>query len=73
MRALQTQGPDVSSVSGQKRYTIVPPSIHREGIKKSIFENVREAETSGHQDRFQPKQLETVLRKYISVRNDIFA
>jgi len=93
MRTLHAQNPELSSVGGRKRYTIVPPSVHREGNKKTIFANVAEickrmhrqpehvisflfAElgTTGSVDgekrlvikgRFQPKQLENVLRRYI--------
>ncbi|OZJ02067.1 hypothetical protein BZG36_05254 [Bifiguratus adelaidae] len=77
----------------KKRYTIVPPSIHREGNKRTIFANVAdickrmhrspehviqflfsELGTSGSVDgsqrlvikgRFQQKQIENVLRRYI--------
>ncbi|CAG8567154.1 4782_t:CDS:2, partial [Ambispora leptoticha] len=77
----------------KKRYTIVPPSVHREGNKKTIFANVAdickrmhrqpehviqflfaELGTSGSIDgsqrlvikgRFQQKQIENVLRRYI--------
>ncbi|KAL1936613.1 hypothetical protein VTP01DRAFT_747 [Rhizomucor pusillus] len=77
----------------KKRYTIVPPSIHREGNKKTIFANVAdickrlhrqpehviqflfaELGTNGSVDgaqrlvikgRFQQKQIENVLRRYI--------
>ncbi|CAO3643033.1 unnamed protein product [Cunninghamella blakesleeana] len=80
-------------VGEKKKYTIVPPSIHREGNKKTIFANVadiskrlhREPEhviqflfaelgTTGSVDgsqrliikgRFQQKQIESVLRRYI--------
>ncbi|TRM62155.1 domain found in IF2B/IF5-domain-containing protein [Schizophyllum amplum] len=76
-----------------ERYTIAPPSIHREGNKKSIFANVTdickrmhrqpehviqflfaEMGTTGSVDgagrlvikgRFQQKQIENVLRRYI--------
>ncbi|ETW77459.1 hypothetical protein HETIRDRAFT_480114 [Heterobasidion irregulare TC 32-1] len=79
--------------SGGKRYTIAPPSIHREGNKKSIFANISdickrmhrqpehviqylfaELGTTGSVDgsgrlvirgRFQQKQIENVLRRYI--------
>ncbi|KAL0945807.1 hypothetical protein HGRIS_012093 [Hohenbuehelia grisea] len=79
--------------SSSKRYTIAPPSIHREGNKKSIFANVTdickrmhrqpehviqflfaEMGTTGSVDgagrlvikgRFQQKQVENVLRRYI--------
>ncbi|CAJ0746529.1 23277_t:CDS:2 [Entrophospora sp. SA101] len=77
----------------KKRYTIVPPSVHRDGNKKTIFANVSdickrmhrqpehviqflfaELGTSGSIDgmqrlvikgRFQQKQIENVLRRYI--------
>ncbi|MBW0508736.1 hypothetical protein O181_048451 [Austropuccinia psidii MF-1] len=77
----------------KKRYTLAPPSVHREGNKRSIWANVAEickkmhrqpehviqflfAElgTSGSVDgngnlvikgRFQQKQIENVLRRYI--------
>ncbi|KAF8351974.1 domain found in IF2B/IF5-domain-containing protein [Amanita rubescens] len=82
----------LSSTSG-KRYTIAPPSIHREGNKKTIFANIAdickrmhrqpehviqylfaEMGTTGSVDgssrlvikgRFQQKQVENVLRRYI--------
>ncbi|KAG7097746.1 hypothetical protein E1B28_005067 [Marasmius oreades] len=82
----------LSSTSG-KRYTIAPPSIHREGTKKTIFANISdickrmhrqpehviqflfsEMGTNGSVDgegrlvikgRFQQKQVENVLRRYI--------
>lgn len=94
MRTLHAQNPELSA-SGRKRYTIVPPSVHREGNKKTIFANIAEickrmhrqpehvisflfAElgTTGSVDgekrlvikgRFQPKQLENVLRRYIGM------
>ncbi|KAI8968576.1 domain found in IF2B/IF5-domain-containing protein [Mycotypha africana] len=77
----------------KKKYTIVPPSIHREGNKKTIFANIAEISkrlhrpadhviqflfaelgTTGSIDgaqrliikgRFQQKQIENVLRRYI--------
>ncbi|EEB09779.1 translation initiation factor eIF2 beta subunit [Schizosaccharomyces japonicus yFS275] len=81
-------------LAGEKRkYTIVPPSVHREGNKKTIFANINdiskrmhrslehviqflfaELGTSGSVDgssrliikgRFQQKQIENVLRRYI--------
>ncbi|KAF7294968.1 Translation initiation factor [Mycena indigotica] len=80
-------------LSSSKRYTIAPPSIHREGTKKTIFANVTdickrmhrqpehviqflfsEMGTTGSVDgngqlvikgRFQQKQVENVLRRYI--------
>jgi len=92
MRTLQAQNPDLSS-GARKRYTIVPPSVHREGNKKTIFANIveickrmhrqpdhviqfifAELGTTGSVDgekrlvikgRFQPKQIENVLRRYI--------
>ncbi|KAG8919338.1 hypothetical protein FRC02_001725 [Tulasnella sp. 418] len=91
-KTLRAQNPDLSS-HGRKRYTIVPPSVHREGNKKTIFANVgdickrmhrqpehviqflfSELGTTGSVDgaqrlvikgRFQQKQLENVLRRYI--------
>ncbi|KAG8991604.1 hypothetical protein FRB90_001282, partial [Tulasnella sp. 427] len=38
VKTLRAQNPDLSA-GGRKRYTIVPPSIHREGNKKTIFAN----------------------------------
>ncbi|EJD01897.1 uncharacterized protein FOMMEDRAFT_141127 [Fomitiporia mediterranea MF3/22] len=89
---LHAQNPSLLSSAG-KRYTIPPPSVHREGNKKSIFANVNdickrmhrpldhvtqfmfaEMGTTGSLDgssrlvikgRFQQKQLENVLRRYI--------
>ncbi|KAJ7063265.1 eukaryotic translation initiation factor 2 beta [Mycena amicta] len=80
-------------LSSSKRYTIAPPSIHREGTKRTIFANVTdickrmhrqpehviqflfsEMGTTGSVDgngqlvikgRFQQKQVENVLRRYI--------
>ncbi|CDH49020.1 eukaryotic translation initiation factor 2subunit beta [Lichtheimia corymbifera JMRC:FSU:9682] len=77
----------------KKRYTIVPPSIHRDGSKKTVFSNVAdickrlhrqpehviqflfaELGTTGSVDgsqqlvikgRWQQKQIENVLRRYI--------
>lgn len=77
----------------KKKYTIVPPTIQREGNKKTIFANVAEISkrlhrpaehviqflfaelgTTGSIDggqrliikgRFQQKQIENVLRRYI--------
>jgi len=91
-RTLHSQNPDLSSAS-RKRYTIVPPSVFREGNKKTIFANIgdickrmhrqpehviqflfAELGTTGSVDgekrlvikgRFQQKQLENVLRRYI--------
>ncbi|KAG8894700.1 hypothetical protein FRB99_001043, partial [Tulasnella sp. 403] len=39
VKTLRAQNPDLSA-SGRKRYTIVPPSVHREGNKKTIFANI---------------------------------
>lgn len=90
-QVLRAQNPELA---GEKRkYTIVPPSVHRDGNKKTVFANISEickrmhrqpdhviqflfAElgTTGSVDgsqrlvikgRFQPKQLENVLRRYI--------
>ncbi|KAL1744227.1 domain found in IF2B/IF5-domain-containing protein [Schizophyllum fasciatum] len=89
---LHAANPALLSSSG-KRYTIAPPSIHREGNKKTIFANVTdickrmhrqpehviqflfaEMGTTGSVDgagrlvikgRFQQKQIENVLRRYI--------
>jgi len=91
--SLHLANPSLLSASGGKRYTIAPPSIHREGTKKSIFANVSdickkmhrqpehviaflfaELGTNGSVDgagqlvikgRFQQKQIENVLRRYI--------
>ncbi|KAL0063927.1 translation initiation factor eIF-2 beta subunit [Marasmius tenuissimus] len=89
---LHAANPALLSTSA-KRYTIAPPSIHREGNKKSIFANISdickrmhrqpehviqflfsEMGTTGSVDgagrlvikgRFQQKQVENVLRRYI--------
>ncbi|KIJ47362.1 hypothetical protein M422DRAFT_226475 [Sphaerobolus stellatus SS14] len=89
---LHASNPSLLSASG-KRYTIAPPSIAREGTKKSVFTNVTdickrmhrqpdhviqflfsELGTTGSVDgagrlvikgRFQQKQIENVLRRYI--------
>ncbi|GLB39675.1 putative protein with domain present in translation initiation factor eIF2B and eIF5 [Lyophyllum shimeji] len=91
--SLHAANPSLLSSSSQKRYTIAPPSIHREGNKKSIFANISdickkmhrqpehviqflfsEMGTTGSVDgagrlvikgRFQQKQIENVLRRYI--------
>ncbi|KAF7363407.1 Translation initiation factor [Mycena sanguinolenta] len=91
--SLHLANPSLLSTSGGKRYTIAPPSIHREGTKKSVFTNVAdickkmhrqpehviaflfsELGTNGSVDgagqlvikgRFQQKQIENVLRRYI--------
>ncbi|KAI0058479.1 hypothetical protein BV25DRAFT_1909174 [Artomyces pyxidatus] len=90
--SLHASNPSLLTSSG-KRYTIAPPSIHREGNKKSIFANISdickrmhrqpehviqylfaELGTTGSVDgsgrlvirgRFQQKQIENVLRRYI--------
>jgi translation initiation factor 2 subunit 2 len=90
--SLHASNPALLNSAG-KRYTIAPPSIHREGNKKSIFANVTdickrmhrqpehviqflfaEMGTTGSVDgegrlvikgRFQQKQVENVLRRYI--------
>ncbi|KAJ7632579.1 domain found in IF2B/IF5-domain-containing protein [Roridomyces roridus] len=92
-QSLHLANPSLLSSSSGKRYTIAPPSIHREGTKKSIFANVTdickkmhrqpehviaflfsEMGTTGSVDgngqlvikgRFQQKQIENVLRRYI--------
>lgn len=93
--SLHASNPSLLTSTG-KRYTIAPPSIHREGNKKSIFANVTdickrmhrqpehviqflfaEMGTTGSVDgagrlvikgRFQQKQVENVLRRYIGTR-----
>ncbi|KDN43428.1 hypothetical protein K437DRAFT_248459 [Tilletiaria anomala UBC 951] len=90
-KTLRQHNPALSG--DKKKYTIVPPSVQREGSKKTMFANSldickrmhREPEhvysflfaelgTIGNVDgsqrliikgRFQPKQIENVLRKYI--------
>lgn len=80
-------------MSGSKRYTLAPPSIHRDGNKRSVFANIgdicrrmhrqpehvisfmlAEMGTTGSVDgsgrlvirgRFQQKQIENILRRYI--------
>jgi len=89
---LHASNPSLLSASG-KRYTIAPPSIAKEGTKKTVFANVTdickrmhrsadhviaflfaELGTTGSVDgagrlvikgRFQQKQIENVLRRYI--------
>ncbi|PFH48939.1 hypothetical protein AMATHDRAFT_64314 [Amanita thiersii Skay4041] len=91
--SLHAANPSLLSATSGKRYTIAPPSIHREGNKKSIFANLTdickrmhrqpehviqflfaEMGTTGSVDgagrlvikgRFQQKQVENVLRRYI--------
>jgi len=90
-RLLHQQNPALAT--GSRRYTIVPPSVHRDGNKKTVFANIAdickrmhrqpehiiqflfaELGTSGSVDgsqrlvikgRFQQKQIENVLRRYI--------
>ncbi|KAM6501227.1 translation initiation factor [Amanita muscaria] len=90
---LHAANPSLLSSTAGKRYTIAPPSIHREGNKKTIFANISdickrmhrqpehviqylfsEMGTTGSVDgssrlvikgRFQQKQVENVLRRYI--------
>ncbi|KAG6380249.1 eukaryotic translation initiation factor 2 beta [Boletus reticuloceps] len=90
--SLHASNPTLLTSAG-KRYTIAPPQIHREGVRRSIFANVAdickrmhrspehviqflfaEMGTTGSIDgsgrlvikgRFQPKQVENVLRRYI--------
>ncbi|KAG0147562.1 hypothetical protein CROQUDRAFT_76446 [Cronartium quercuum f. sp. fusiforme G11] len=92
-QSLYLSHPSLSIGGTKKRYTLAPPSVHREGNKRSIWANVNEickkmhrghehviqflfAElgTSGSVDgngnlvikgRFQQKQIENVLRRYI--------
>ncbi len=89
---LRENNPELQSDS-KKKYTMVPPSVMREGNKKTIFANITnicsrmrrspehviqflfaELGTSGSVDgssrlvikgKFQQKQLENVLRRYI--------
>lgn len=89
---LHAQYPSLLSSAG-KRYTLAPPSIHRDGNKKTVFANITdiskrmhrplehviqfmlaEMGTTGSVDgafrlvikgRFQQKQVENVLRRYI--------
>ncbi|KAK7207509.1 translational initiation factor 2 beta [Myxozyma melibiosi] len=91
-KILRTNNPELAGERGQ-RYKIPPPSVMREGNKKTIFANLKdisdrmhrpyehvmqflfaELGTSGSVDgnarlvikgRFQQKQLENVLRRYI--------
>ncbi|TFK73134.1 translation initiation factor [Pluteus cervinus] len=91
--SLHAANPSLLSSSSQRRYTIAPPQILREGNKKSIFANVADickrmhrppehviqflfAELGTHgsvdgagrlviKGRFQQKQIENVLRRYI--------
>lgn len=90
--SLHASNPSLLTSAG-KRYTIAPPQILREGVRRSIFANVAdickrmhrspehviqflfaEMGTTGSVDgsgrlvikgRFQPKQVENVLRRYI--------
>jgi len=90
-KILRQNNPDLAGE--KKRYTIVPPSVHRESAKKTVFANIvdickrmhrqpdhviqylfSELGTSGSIDgssrlvikgRFQQKQIENVLKRYI--------
>lgn len=90
---LKENNPDLAGDRTGIKYKIPPPSVGREGNKKSLFSNVKEISdrmhrptehviqflfaelgTSGSVDgsnrlvikgRFQQKQIETVLRRYI--------
>jgi translation initiation factor 2 subunit 2 len=90
---LRENNPDLAGDRTGVKYKIPPPSVGREGNKKSLFSNVKEISdrmhrptehviqflfaelgTSGSVDgsnrlvikgRFQQKQIETVLRRYI--------
>jgi len=90
-KILHEKNPDL--VGEKKRYTIVPPQVHREGSRKTVFFNLveickrmhrqpehviqflfAELGTSGSVDgsqrlvikgRFQQKQIENVLKRYI--------
>ncbi|KAG6333406.1 hypothetical protein ID866_5688 [Astraeus odoratus] len=90
--SLHASNPALLTSAG-KRYTIAPPQILREGVRRSIFANIAdickrmhrapdhvtqflfaEMGTTGSVDgmgrlvikgRFQPKQVENVLRRYI--------
>jgi hypothetical protein len=89
---LRAQNPALAGE--KKKYTMVPPSVLRDGSKKTVFANIveickrmhrqpdhviqylfSELGTEGSVDgaqrlvikgRFQPKQIEHVLRRYIS-------
>lgn len=91
-RSLHAANPALA-LSGSKRYTLAPPSIHRDGNKRSVFANIgdicrrmhrqpehviafmlAEMGTTGSVDgsgrlvirgRFQQKQIENILRRYI--------
>lgn len=97
-KILRQNNPALSD--GRKKYTIVPPSVHRDGSKKTVFANVvdickrmhrqpdhviqflfSELGTMGSVDgsqrlvikgRFQPKQIENVLRRYIGALSTRF-
>ncbi|KAJ3085577.1 hypothetical protein HK102_014031, partial [Quaeritorhiza haematococci] len=90
-KVLRQNNPELAGE--KKRYIIAPPSVHREGTKKTVFANVvdickrmhrqpdhviqylfAELGTSGSIDgnqrlvikgRFQQKQIENVLKRYI--------
>ncbi len=89
-KILRLNNPELAE---RKRYTIVPPSVHRESAKKTVFANLvdickrmrrspdhviqflfTELGTTGSVDgsqrliikgRFQQKQIENVLKRYI--------
>jgi translation initiation factor 2 subunit 2 len=91
-RILRQNNPELAG-GEMRRYTIVPPSVHRDGSKKTVFANIvdiarrmnrspehiisflfAELGTTGSVDgeqrlvikgRFQQKQIENVLRRYI--------
>jgi translation initiation factor 2 subunit 2 len=98
-RSLHAANPALA-LSGSKRYTLAPPSIHRDGNKRSVFANIgdicrrmhrqpehviafmlAEMGTTGSVDgsgrlvirgRFQQKQIENILRRYIGAFSPLF-
>ena len=98
-RSLHAANPALA-LSGSKRYTLAPPSIHRDGNKRSVFANIgdicrrmhrqpehviafmlAEMGTTGSVDgsgrlvirgRFQQKQIENILRRYIGALSPLF-
>jgi translation initiation factor 2 beta subunit (eIF-2beta)/eIF-5 len=98
-RSLHAANPALA-LSGSKRYTLAPPSIHRDGNKRSVFANIgdicrrmhrqpehviafmlAEMGTTGSVDgsgrlvirgRFQQKQIENILRRYIGALSASF-
>ena len=98
-RSLHAANPALA-LSGSKRYTLAPPSIHRDGNKRSVFANIgdicrrmhrlpehviafmlAEMGTTGSVDgsgrlvirgRFQQKQIENILRRYIGTFSLLF-